>query len=83
MAFILFINGGILGEAGLSLIGLGPTKGVTLGIVLQWAVLMEAIRRGLWWWFIPPGVIIVALTSSLLIITTAMDEVFNPKLRER
>ncbi len=83
MAFILFINGGILGEAGLSLIGLGPTKGVTLGVVLQWAVLMEAIRRGLWWWFIPPGAIIVALTSSLLIITTAMDEVFNPKLRER
>uniref|UniRef100_A0A7C3RWC8 ABC transporter permease n=1 Tax=Dictyoglomus thermophilum TaxID=14 RepID=A0A7C3RWC8_DICTH len=83
MAFILFINGGILGEAGLSLIGLGPTKGVTLGVVLQWAVLMEAVRRGLWWWFIPPGVVIVLLTSSLLIITTAMDEVFNPKLRER
>ncbi|HOJ92604.1 MAG TPA: ABC transporter permease [Dictyoglomaceae bacterium] len=83
MSFILFINGGILGEASLSLIGLGPTKGVTLGTILQWATLMEAVRRGLWWWFIPPGVVIVALTSSLLIITTAMDEVFNPKLRER
>lgn len=83
MAFILFINGGILGEAGLSLIGLGPTKGVSLGIILQWAVLMEAVRRGLWWWFIPPGLIIVALTSSLLIVTTTMDEVFNPRLRER
>ncbi|MEN2984899.1 MAG: ABC transporter permease [Dictyoglomaceae bacterium] len=83
MAFILFINGGILGEAGLSLIGLGPTKGVSLGIILQWAVLMEAIRRGLWWWFIPPGLIIVALTSSLLIVTTTMDEIFNPRLRER
>ncbi len=83
MAFILFINGGILGEAGLSLIGLGPTKGVSLGIILQWAVLMEAVRRGLWWWFIPPGLIIVALTSSLLIVTTTMDEIFNPRLRER
>ena len=83
MAFILFINGGILGEAGLSLIGLGPTSGVSLGLILQWAVLMEAVRRGLWWWFIPPGVIIVALTSSLLIVTTTMDEVFNPRLRER
>lgn len=83
MAFILFINGGILGEAGLSLIGLGPTKGVSLGLILQWAILMEAVRRGLWWWFIPPGIIIVALTSSLLIVTTTMDEVFNPRLRER
>lgn len=81
MSFILFINGGIMGEAGLSLIGLGPTKGVSLGLILQWAVLMEAIRRGIWWWFIPPGVIIVALTSSLLMITTTMDEVFNPRLR--
>lgn len=83
MSFILFINGGIMGEAGLSLIGLGPTKGISLGIMLQWAVLMEAVRRGLWWWFVPPGVAIVAITSSLLIISTAMDEVFNPRLRER
>ncbi|PMQ00839.1 MAG: peptide ABC transporter permease [Dictyoglomus sp. NZ13-RE01] len=83
MSFILFINGGIMGEAGLSLIGLGPTKGVSLGLILQWAVLMEAVRRGMWWWFIPPGVIIVALTSSLLIVTTTMDEIFNPRLRER
>jgi len=83
MSFILFINGGIMGEAGLSLIGLGPTKGISLGIMLQWAVLMEAVRRGLWWWFVPPGAAIVAITSSLLIISTAMDEVFNPRLRER
>lgn len=82
MSFVLFINGGIMGEAGLSLIGLGPTQGISLGIMLQWAVLMEAMRRGLWWWFVPPGVAIVAVTSALLIISTAMDEVFNPRLRE-
>ncbi|PLV58651.1 ABC transporter permease [Thermotoga sp. KOL6] len=82
MSFVLFINGGIMGEAGLSLIGLGPTQGISLGLMLQWAVLMEAVRRGLWWWFVPPGVAIVALTSSLLVISTAMDEVFNPRLRE-
>lgn len=82
MSFVLFINGGILGEAALSLIGLGPTKGTSLGIMLQWAVLMEAVRRGLWWWFVPPGVAIVAITASLMIVSTAMDEVFNPRLRE-
>ena len=82
MSFVLFINGGMIGEASLSLIGLGPTQGISLGIMLQWAVLMDAVRRGLWWWFIPPGIAIVAITSSLLIISTTMDEVFNPRLRE-
>ncbi|KAF2955356.1 ABC transporter permease [Marinitoga sp. 38H-ov] len=82
MSFVLFINGGIMGEAGLSLIGLGPTKGISLGIMLQWSTLMDAVRRGLWWWFIPPGVAIVAITASLLVLSTAMDEVFNPRLRE-
>ncbi|WP_448534983.1 ABC transporter permease [Pseudothermotoga sp.] len=82
MSFVLFINGGIMGEAGLSLIGLGPTRGISLGLMLQWAVLMEAVRRGLWWWFVPPGVAIVALTASLMVISTTMDEVFNPRLRE-
>lgn len=82
MSFVLFINGGIMGEAGLSLIGLGPTKGISLGIMLQWSTLMDAVRRGLWWWFVPPGVAIVAITASLLVLSTAMDEVFNPRLRE-
>ncbi|MGE0033536.1 MAG: ABC transporter permease [Pseudothermotoga sp.] len=82
MSFVLFINGGIMGEAGLSLIGLGPTRGISLGLMLQWAVLMEAVRRGLWWWFVPPGIAIVALTASLMVISTTMDEVFNPRLRE-
>ena len=82
MSFVLFINGGIMGEAGLSLIGLGPTQGVSLGLMLQWAVLMDATRRGLWWWFVPPGIAIVAVTASLMVISTTMDEVFNPRLRE-
>ncbi|MGQ9856479.1 MAG: ABC transporter permease [Fervidobacterium sp.] len=82
MSFVLFINGGIMGEAGLSLIGLGPTRGISLGLMLQWAVLMESMRRGMWWWFVPPGIVIVAVTASLMVISTTMDEVFNPRLRE-
>ncbi|MEM0262720.1 MAG: ABC transporter permease [Ignisphaera sp.] len=81
MAFAGFINTGILGEVGLSIMGIGPTRGVTLGVMLQWAALMEAIRRGIWWWFIPPGLVIVATTSSLTVMATALDEVLNPRLR--
>jgi len=83
MAFVLFVNGGILGEAGLSLIGVGPSRGITLGVVLYWAATMESVRRGLWWWFAPAGAMIVLATSSLMIVTTAVDEVFNPRLRKQ
>ena len=83
MAFVLLMSGAMMSEAGLSMIGVGVTKGVSLGIMLYWAQMLEAIRRGLWWWFIPPGLVLVALASSLLMISTALDEYFSPRLKER
>ena len=82
MAFVLMMNGAMIAEAGLSMIGLGVTEGVTLGIMLFWAQMFDAVRRAMWWWFIPPGATLVALTTSLLIVVTALDEFFNPRLRE-
>jgi len=81
MAFVLLLSSAMISEAGLSMIGVGLTKGVSLGIILYWAQLFEAVRRGLWWWFIPPGAILVTLTASLLMLSTALDEYFNPRLR--
>lgn len=82
MAFIFMLNGAMLTETGLSMIGIGTTEGVTLGTMLFWAQMFDAVRRSMWWWFIPPGVTLVALTTSLLLINTALDEFFNPRLRE-
>jgi peptide/nickel transport system permease protein len=81
LASVLFIIDGILGEAALSIIGLGPTRQITLGMMLWWAASMEAFRRELWWWFVPPGIAIIAIATSLLLIATAVDEIFNPRLR--
>ncbi|MEM2400901.1 MAG: ABC transporter permease [Candidatus Bathyarchaeia archaeon] len=81
MAFVLLMSGAMIAEAGLSMIGLGVTKGISLGIVLYWAQLFESIRRGLWWWFIPPGACLVALAASLLSLSTALDEYFSPRLK--
>lgn len=81
MAFVLLMSGAMIAEAGLSMIGLGLTKGVSLGIILYWAQILEAVRRGLWWWFIPPGVCLVALAASLLLLSTALDEYFSPRLK--
>jgi peptide/nickel transport system permease protein len=36
-----------------------------------------------WWWVLPPGLCIAAISISFIFIGYALDEVFNPKLRER
>ncbi|MFQ6135369.1 MAG: ABC transporter permease, partial [Nitrososphaerales archaeon] len=81
MAFVLLMSGAMIAEAGLSMIGLGVTRGVSLGIILYWAQLLESVRRGLWWWFVPPGACLVALAASLLLLSTALDEYFSPRLK--
>ncbi len=81
MAFVLLMSGAMIAEAGLSMIGLGVTKGVSLGIILYWAQMLESVRRGMWWWFGPPGAVLVALAASLLLMSTALDEYFSPRLK--
>ncbi|WP_297549519.1 ABC transporter permease [Thermococcus sp.] len=81
MVFILQFGGAILAAVGLDFIGLGPTKGMSLGIMLQQAVLWNAITLGYWWWAIPPGLVIAILITGLYFINTGLDEVFNPRLR--
>lgn len=81
MCFALQMANGILSETGLSMIGLGPTDIVSLGMILRWALLWETVRLGKWWVFIPPTIAITLLTTSLLLVNTAMDEVFNPRMR--
>ena len=81
MAFVLLMSGAMLAEAGLSMIGLGVTKGASLGRMLFWAQMLESVRRGLWWWFVPPGAVLVLITTSLLLISTALDEYFSPRLK--
>ncbi len=83
MVFILQFGGAILYAVGLDFIGLGPTKGISLGVVLQQAVLWNAVQLGMWWWAIPPGLLIALLLTSLYVINTGLDEVLNPRLRRR
>lgn len=82
MAFILQFGGSILAATGLDFIGLGPTNGITLGLMMQFATMNNSIQLGIWWWAIPPGLIITLLVASLYMMNTGLDEVFNPKLRK-
>jgi peptide/nickel transport system permease protein len=82
MAFILQFGGAILNAATLDFIGLGPTGAISLGLMMQYAVLWGALQLGSWWWFIPPGLAITAIVGALYTMNVGLDEVFNPKLRE-
>lgn len=81
MALVLQVASAILTEAGLSVIGLGPSDTVSLGIMLQQALAGEAMRSAAWWAFIPPTLVLTLITFSLLMLQSSLDEVFNPRLR--
>jgi peptide/nickel transport system permease protein len=84
MAFILQISSGILTEASLSIIGLGPrtTLVPTLGLMMNWAMIYQAQILGKWWAYFPVLVTIALITFSMNLMNTGLDQVFNPALRD-
>jgi peptide/nickel transport system permease protein len=67
MAFILQISSGILAEAGLSILGLGPktTEVPTLGLMMNWAMIYSAHITNKWWAYFP--VIVVIATDFIFV----------------
>jgi len=82
MMFILLFGGAVLIGATLDFIGLGPSNAMSLGLMMNNAVLWSALQLGYWWWFVPPGIGIMAIVGGLYVMNVGLDEVFNPKLRE-
>jgi len=84
MAFVLQIASGILAEAQLSILGLGPrtTDVPTLGLMMNWALIYQAQVLGMWWAYIPVIVTIALITFSMNLMNTGLDHVFNPALRD-
>jgi peptide/nickel transport system permease protein len=84
MALILQISSGILAEAGLSILGLGPrtTEVPTLGLMMNWAMIYSAHVTGKWWAYIPVLVTIALVSFSMNLMNTGLDQVFNPALRD-
>ena len=82
LTFILLFGGAILIAASLDFIGLGPTEGTSLGLMMYNAVAWSALQLGMWWWFVPPGIGITATVGALYVMNVGLDEIFNPRLRE-
>jgi peptide/nickel transport system permease protein len=81
MVFILQTATGILAEASISMLGLGPYDSVSLGKILDEAIRNEALGDGAWWAFAPAMVLVTIIAFALFVINTAMEGVFNPRLR--
>jgi peptide/nickel transport system permease protein len=71
----------ILAESGLSILGLGPQREMTLGMMIYWALSFGAIFQNLWWWWLTPVVSLIVLFLSLYLVHLGLDEVGNPRLR--
>jgi peptide/nickel transport system permease protein len=80
---VLTVALSILAETTLSLLGLGDPNAVSWGGIIFESFDAGSITAGYWWWLIPPGVMIVLVTLAFTMCGYALDEVMNPRLRER
>jgi peptide/nickel transport system permease protein len=71
----------ILAESGLSVLGLGPQRDMTLGVMIYWALSFGALFQNLWWWWLTPVLSLIVLFLSLYLVHLGLDEVGNPRLR--
>lgn len=71
----------VLAESGLSILGLGPQRQMTLGMMIYWSLSYSAIFQNLWWWWLAPVITLMALFLALYLVHIGLDEVSNPRLR--
>ena len=81
------VPGAIITEASLSWLGLGDKTIPSWGKVLyDFNVSGIAVTKGLteyWFWIFPPCVSIAILATAFILLGFALDEILNPRLRER
>jgi peptide/nickel transport system permease protein len=80
------VPGAIVTEAALSWLGLGPQDVMSWGRMLYQYEQSGQVATGAfttWYWTIPPGICIALLSLSFILIGYALDEILNPRLRER
>lgn len=74
---------GIGAQAGLEFLGLGDSSVVSWGTNLYWASNDGALMTGTWWAFVPSGLCIALVAFALALVNYAIDEITNPRLRNR
>ena len=80
---VLAVALAILSETTLAILGLGDPNSVSWGTVIEEAFSNGAISGGAWWWLLPPGIAVVFVVLAFTMVGYAMEEVLNPRLRDR
>ena len=80
---VLIIAVSILAESTLSFLGLGDPTRASWGQILNAANDSGALSQGAWWFFLPPGICIVLVVIAFTMVGYAIEEIVNPRLRER
>ncbi len=75
------ISGAILGATGLEVLGLGPTRVPSLGMIINYATTASALLRNMYWWWFPPMLMLMIIFTGFFLITIGLDEIANPRLR--
>jgi peptide/nickel transport system permease protein len=77
------VSAAILASIGLEVLGLGPFESPTLGMTIYWVNYNAAIINGWWWWWVPPILVIAILFIGLFLVAVGLDEIANPRVRNR
>jgi len=77
----LSVPSAIISEAAVSWLGLTDPTIMSWGRMLYDAETTQSIERI--WWIIPPGLSIALVSLSFILLGYALDEILNPKLRQR
>ena len=80
---ILTIAIAILSESQLSFLGLGDPKSQSWGTLIEEAFNHGALTLHAWWWLMAPSISIVLVVLGFTMVGFAMDEIVNPRIRER
>ncbi|MEM0027537.1 MAG: ABC transporter permease [Ignisphaera sp.] len=76
----MLFTSAITAEVGLTIVGVGMTKDITLGLILYIAQLYANITQGIWWTVVPPTLVMILIYLSLYLVAISLDEYFSPKL---
>ena len=73
----------ILSETTLSLPGPRRPDPVSWGSMLERRLRCRRDHHRRWWYIMPPGICVVLVVLAFTLVGRALEEVFNPRLRER
>jgi peptide/nickel transport system permease protein len=78
LAFSLFaVIGGVLTEATLDFIGVGPITDYSWGAMIALAQNGEAAINGAWWWVVIPGLSIAVFCTGIALIGYGLEGIYR------